>query len=232
MKTSSISIKPLVLATLAVGLTWLSAAPAHAFFQTGLEVFGVAGGSSTTDVEATIAGMAQDPQSLERDDSSGLGLTLWGTFNFMPYVGAGLGVHYIPTLEFSDEDRTAHEYGSELDLNAMVTASIPVRVVNLTLFLEGGLTTVSLSNEFKTENRLDIFDDNVASPFGWNVGGGAKVGYSLIPLLGLHLGVAYQYYTAPLFEGSRTVDIGDEKSTVDLSGDRIRLEFGVDLHFL
>jgi len=219
-------------ATAALAVTLLATTDAHAFFHTSAELFAVAGGSSTTDVTSTLGGMEQTPQALDRDDSSGIGLTLWGVFNVIPYAGAGLAIHYIPGLEYSDQDRTTHEYGSELDLNAMITGTIPIPVVQLTLFAEGGLTAISLSDTFVADNNLELLGDNNASTFGWNAGGGVKVGYSFVPMIGVHLGLAYQLYSAPLFDGGRTIDIGDENSTVDLSGSRIRLDFGVDVNFL
>ena len=199
-------------------------------FQSGVEIFAPVGGSSTLEAETTLGEMSMGAEKLERDETSGLGYTAWGLFNVIPLIGCGLALHYIPTLEFEDNDKTSYTYGSSFDLNVMVAANLPIPVVKAMVFVEGGGTIVSLDDEFAKSLGGDA--DNEAGIFGYNVGGGVKVGYKFIPAFGINFGLAYQYYSAAIFEGSTSdPTFGDQTTKADLSGNRVRLDFGVTTSF-
>ena len=115
--------------------------PAAAFITAGAEVFWVASGSVDTDREHT----PEDglPTEFSQDETSGLGVTVYGLIGVLPIVDAGLAIHYLPTFEVTDEDKTTHKLGSETDLNLRLGVTLPVPAVLLSAHGEGGLTLFS-----------------------------------------------------------------------------------------
>lgn len=214
----------------AAALLLAPASDAHAFFRTGVDLNVVASGTSTTEGTSSLGGMDAEPTSVELDDNSSIGVNVYGTFNLGPFVGAGLSLRYFNTLEYQNESSTTFEYGSQLDANLLVEGFIPVPHVSLSVFAEGGLTLIPLSDDFKKSNGLDAYESNDASTFGYNVTGGVRVGYNFVPTLGGHVGLAYQYYSADLFQGStQDPTFGEQKADLAFSGGRLMLLLGA--HF-
>jgi opacity protein-like surface antigen len=198
---------------------------ANAFITAGAEAFWVASGTLDTAREHTPDdGLAAD---ISQDDTSGFGVTVYGMIGALPLVDAGLAIHYLPTLEVSDNDKTTHKIGSETDLDLRLGVSLPVPDILVAVHGEGGLTLYSPDGEMK--DMADRYDTDETSPVGYNAGVGVKVGYSIMPMVSLTLGAEYQYYSFELFSGSKSsAGIGTETETLSASGTRLKINFGVN----
>ncbi len=209
-------------------------------FKAGFDVFVPSGASGTVDstVVDNFAGDADQKTSEDFDGDSGLGLTVWGSFNVIPRFDIGLALHFIPTLAVADNDKNSFELGSQLDFNLRVGSTIPLGVVDLAIYGEGGLTAFSLTDVDPptacdtggSRSRLcrlydtGQFDQDKTESLGFNAGAGVAVRYGVVPFFGLRLGLDFQYYDVQLFNGSSP----DSSFTADLTGTRFRLHFGVD----
>jgi hypothetical protein len=212
-------------AGIAVALLAITPSVANAFVTAGAEVFFVATGTVDTEREHT----PDDGQPAESsaDETSGAGVTVYGLIGALPVVNAGLALHYLPTLEVTDDAKNTSKLGSEFDLNLRVGATLPVPSVVASVHGEGGLTLYSPKGAYA--DLGEAYDTEDTSSLGYNAGAGLRVGYSITPLVALVAGADYQYYTFEVFSGSRSsAGLGTETEKLTASGTRLKITFGVN----
>lgn len=210
-------------------------------FKAGVEVFIPVSGDGTVDSTTTdtfVADGAQDREE-EFDESTPLGLTLYGTLGVIPFLDVGLALHFTPDFKLTDKDKVEYPLGSATDLNLRLGTTIPLPAIDLSIYGEGGLTLFGLTDEDPPEackgggvtSRLcqlyerDDFTDET-SPVGLNAGVGAMIRYGVVPFFGVHAGLDFHFYSFQLFKGTNNTN--NTLLTEDLTGTRFRLFFGVD----
>ena len=227
---------------LGFGLAMMALTPAaHAeLLRAGLQVWSPTGSASLEEVtsDGTV--------SSDVDDSSGIGFSAYGLFGIFGDVDAGLAIHHLGTVEHIRQDKTAFELGSQTDLNLRLAYSLPVPAVLISLHGEAGLTVFSSAGELPrlpidqdplTYQTADYANDE-SSSLGWNAGGGIQVGYSLLPLLNLFVGLDFQLYEFQLFKGTGLKDAPIDTITASsageiettISGNRVRFCLGLEFN--
>jgi len=215
---------------------------AHAeLLRAGLQVWTPAGSASLKETTSN-----KDPVSSDVEDSSGIGFSAYGLFGIFGDVDAGLAVHYLGTVEHVREDKTAFELGSQTYLNLRLAYSLPVPAVLISIHGEGGLTIFSSAGELP---KLPIdrdplnyttsdYANDESSTLGWNAGGGIQVGYSLLPLVNLFVGLDFQLYEVQLFKGTDLKNAPGDTITAspagdietNLAGSRVRFSLGLEFN--
>lgn len=218
-------------------LAFPTSAQADEFLRTGFAIWVPTGGATIEEISDR-----KHPAG-ELDDSSGIGVSLYGLLGLADDVDMGLALHYLPTVEHVREDKTAFEIGSQTDLNLRAAYSLPIPAVLVSVHGEGGLSILSSNAEIPRlpiddrstglTYKKDDYPTDDTSSLGWNVGGGLQLGFAFVPFITAFVGVDFQYYDVQLFKGSRespdnlTGDATDEIET-NMTGSRVRLALGVE----
>lgn len=225
----------------ALALTLLALWPAQASAQsTPLPEFARAGfqlqfysGAATLDVEEI-----GHKSSQELEETLALSLGGYGMLGILDGVDVGLSLFLTPGAELTADNSNTFPVGTQLDLDVRAGYRLPLGELSLEGHVEGGLSFLSLDEEHGTAQdgeRLygptDRFTQDQTPLAGWNVGGGVQLGYKLIPLMRLILGLDLNHYQIGAFSArdpDPTINDSESRLKVDLSGLRTKLSLGLE----
>lgn len=233
----------LSLATLAVcafvASSLLATQAEASFVRAGAKLnYGVSG---ATDIEeSTVTGNDTLTGKANRDNDGSVGVNVYGLVGILDGVDVGLSLNYFSSFDVRDSDDNIFAIGNETDLNLRASYLLPIPLVHVSVHGDAGISLFSLDSKagqaegdenLRLFRPTDPFDKDNTSSFGFNAGGGIQVGYSLLPLMSLVVGLDYQYYSIQAFSGENSSvadDFSAKELTVDLTGNRILLSFGLE----
>jgi hypothetical protein len=178
-------------------------------------------------------------QTVELDDATSLAFSFYGLLGILDNVDVGLSLALTPGVTLANSTADEFPIGLQTDLDLRAAYKIPFDDAYFELHAEGGLTFLSLDDDHgRSERDVPLYgptdrytqDDTAAT--GWNFGLGAQLGYEIVPLVRLFGGLDWGLYEVQIISATDPdplIPVAERQIKVDLSGQRLRLTFGLEL---